>query len=134
LSYLNKTTIFEASRTVLECKKTALRTFGAHFLRTHEENSRKLKLLMKKRGKRVAMDQKFLDDLSRRLTKALPGGVKELQHDVEKNLRAILQSAFSKMDLVTREEYEVQAQVLARTRAKIEALEKLVGELEKKLL
>jgi BMFP domain-containing protein YqiC len=80
------------------------------------------------------MDQKFLDDLSRRLTEALPGGVKELQHDVEKNLRAILQSAFSKMDLVTREEYEVQAQVLARTRAKIEALEKLVGELEKKLL
>lgn len=80
------------------------------------------------------MDQKFLDDLSRRLADALPGGVKEIQQDVEKNLRAILHSAFSKMDLVTREEYEVQAQVLARTRAKIEAMEKLVAELEKKLL
>lgn len=80
------------------------------------------------------MDQKFLDDLSRRLADALPSGVKEIQQDVEKNLHAILQSTFSKMDLVTREEYEVQAQVLARTRAKIEAMEKLVEELEKKLL
>lgn len=80
------------------------------------------------------MDQKFLDELSQKLADALPTGVKELQQDVEKNLRAILQSTFSKMDLVTREEYEVQAQVLARTRAKIEAMEKLVEELEKKLL
>lgn len=80
------------------------------------------------------MEPKFLDELSRKLADALPSGVRELHHDVEKNLRAVLHSAFSKMDLVTREEYEVQQQVLARTRAKVERLEKLVEELEKKLL
>lgn len=53
--------------------------------------------------------------------------------DVEKNLRAMLKQGFSKLDLLTREEFEVQAEVLARTRAKLEALEKRVAELEAKL-
>lgn len=50
--------------------------------------------------------------------------------DVEKNLRAMLNQGFSKLDLLTREEFEVQAEVLARTRARLEALEKRVAELE----
>jgi len=52
--------------------------------------------------------------------------------DIEKNLRALLASAFSRLDLVTREEFDVQREVLARTRAKLEALEARLAELEKK--
>ena len=52
--------------------------------------------------------------------------------DLEKNLRALLASAFSRLDLVTREEFDVQREVLARTRAKLEALEAKLAELEKK--
>ncbi|WP_303908798.1 ubiquinone biosynthesis accessory factor UbiK [Thiohalomonas denitrificans] len=76
------------------------------------------------------MDTRFIDDLARRLTQALPQGVRELQSDLEKNFRAVLQSSFAKLDLVTREEFEVQTQVLARTRSKLEALEKRVAEME----
>lgn len=76
------------------------------------------------------MDTRFIDDLAQRLTRALPQGVRDLQSDLEKNFRAILQSSFAKMDLVTREEFEVQTQVLARTRSKLEALEKRVAEME----
>jgi len=52
--------------------------------------------------------------------------------DLEKNLRALLQSAFSRLDLVTREEFDVQREVLARTRAKLAELEAKLAELEKK--
>ncbi|NIR61934.1 MAG: accessory factor UbiK family protein, partial [Gammaproteobacteria bacterium] len=76
------------------------------------------------------MDTKTLDDLARRLAEAVPQGVRELQHDLEKNFRGVLQGAFDRMDLVTREEFEVQREVLARTRAKVEALEARVGALE----
>jgi BMFP domain-containing protein YqiC len=79
----------------------------------------------------VAMlDPKFFDDLARRLAAAVPTGVKELQQDVEKNLRAILQASLSKLDLVTREEFDVQARVLARTREKLDKLEKTITALE----
>ena len=50
--------------------------------------------------------------------------------DLEKNLKTMLSSGFGKLDLLTREEFDVQAQVLARTRAKLEALESRVAELE----
>ncbi len=53
--------------------------------------------------------------------------------DIEKNMRAMLNQGFSKLDLLTREEFEVQADVLARTRARLEALEKRVSELEEQL-
>lgn len=52
--------------------------------------------------------------------------------DMEKNLRALLSSFFAKLDLVTREEFEVQARLLARSREKIAELEARVGELEKR--
>ena len=78
-------------------------------------------------------DTKVIDDVARRLAELLPPGVKDLQHDVEKNFRATLQTAFTKLELVTREEFDVQSQVLARTRAKLEALEKRVSEMEQKL-
>ncbi len=80
------------------------------------------------------MDPKLLDDLARKLADAMPGGLRDLQHDAQKNLRAALDGAFTKLNLVTREEFDVQAAVLARTRAKLEQLEKQVAELEAQLL
>ena len=71
--------------------------------------------------------EQVLDSLRR----AVPGGLAE---EVEKNLRAALTAAFARLNLVTREELEVQAAVLARTRARLEELEKQVAELEKILL
>lgn len=80
------------------------------------------------------MDPKILDDIAKKLADSLPAGLGELQADVEKNLRAGLESTLAKLNLISREEFEVQSAVLARTRAKIENLEKLVSELEKKIL
>lgn len=77
-------------------------------------------------------DPKQLDDLTDRLVGLLPKGVVDMQKDVEKNVRAMLQSTFAKMDLVTREEFDVQTAVLARTREKLEKLEKQIAELESK--
>jgi BMFP domain-containing protein YqiC len=79
---------------------------------------------------RTMLDPRLFDDLARRLANALPTGVKELQEDVEKNLRAVLQASLSKLDLVTREEFDVQARVLARTREKLDKLEKTITALE----
>lgn len=73
----------------------------------------------------------FLSDLSSRLTNALPKSVQVLKKDMEKNFHAILQKAFAKLELVTREEFDSQSKVLVRTRKKLEALEKEVQHLEK---
>ena len=77
------------------------------------------------------LNTKFIDDLARQISNSIPAGVKGLQQDVEKNVRTLLQGAFARLDLVTREEFDVQAKVLMRTREKLEALERLVAELEK---
>lgn len=76
------------------------------------------------------IDPKILDDLAKRLADALPSGVRDLQRDVEKNFRAALQVGFTKLNLVTREEFEVQTAVLNRARAKVDALEKQVADME----
>lgn len=75
-------------------------------------------------------DAKQLDELTRSVLKALPPGVAEMQRDVEKNLHSVLQAALAKLDLVTREEFEVQAMVLQRSREKLEALAQRVAALE----
>ncbi len=80
------------------------------------------------------LDPKLLDDLTRRLAGAMPPAAKAMQADMEKNLRATVQAALAKLDLVTREEFDVQTKVLARSRAMIEQLEKQVAELEAQLL
>jgi hypothetical protein len=77
------------------------------------------------------IDSKTLDDLTRKLSRLLPADLDILKQDMEKNIRATLQSTFQKLDLVTREEFDVQTEVLNRTREKIEALEKKLAELEK---
>lgn len=63
----------------------------------------------------------------------MPSSVGQFQDDIEKNLKAGLQTALQKMDLVTREEYEVQTALLARTREKLEALDAKLKLLEEKL-
>ena len=77
------------------------------------------------------MDPRFIDDLARRLSAAVPQGLANVRRDLEDNFKAVLQSAISKMDLVTRQEFDVQAGVLRRTREKLEALEAKLAELER---
>jgi BMFP domain-containing protein YqiC len=77
------------------------------------------------------LNTKFIDDLARQISNSVPAGVKGLQQDMEKNIRGLLEGAFARLDLVTREEFDVQTKVLARTREKLEALEREVAELEK---
>ncbi len=73
-----------------------------------------------------------LDSMIDRIMAGLPAGLSTLGHDAEQNIRAAVKSALRKMDLVTREEFDIQRDVLARTRARLESLEKLVAELEQK--
>ena len=79
-------------------------------------------------------DPKSIDDIATRLSDAIPPGFNNLKEDMEKNFRAILQGALGKMDLVTREEFEVQKGVLAKTRSKLEDLEKRVAEMEQQII
>ncbi len=72
-----------------------------------------------------------LDELARRLGEMLPPGLDRLQEDFRRNARGAMESALARMDLVTREEFDVQAAVLARTREKLEALERRVDALER---
>ena len=78
------------------------------------------------------LNTKFIDDLARQISDSIPSGVKGLQQDLEKNIHTLLQGTFAKLDLVTREEFDTQSQVLLRTREKLDKLEKLVSELEDK--
>jgi len=79
------------------------------------------------------LDPKKLDELARGVLDKLPSGFQTMQQDMEKNLRAALQSVLGKLELVTRDEFEVQSAVLQRTREKLETLETRVDELEKQL-
>ncbi|MGI9319945.1 MAG: accessory factor UbiK family protein [Thiogranum sp.] len=79
-------------------------------------------------------DSRIFDDIARRLSDAIPASARAVQDDLEKNLHAAAQATFTKLDLVTRDEFDVQRKLLARSRAKIELLEKQVSELEATLL
>ncbi len=74
---------------------------------------------------------KIIDKVSAAVSNVLPS---QLSSDVKKNMRAALQSTLERLDLVTREELEVQQAVLARTREKLQELEKKIATLEKQLL
>ena len=71
-----------------------------------------------------------LDDLAKKLTALMPEPVRHLQEDMEKNMRGLLEGGLQKMNLVTREEFDIQSAVLLRTREKLEALEKRLAALE----
>ena len=79
------------------------------------------------------MDPKLIDDIANRLHDAMPSGMRALQDDLDKNLRGAIQAALKKLDLVTREEFDIQAQVLLRTREKLEAMTQRVEVLEKEM-
>ena len=72
----------------------------------------------------------FLSELQSRISEVLQ---QSPARDLEKNMKAMLNQGFAKLDLLTREEFEIQSEVLARTRAKLEALEARVAELEARL-
>ena len=69
------------------------------------------------------VDPKIIDDLARRLAESMPDSLRALQKDVDQNFRAILQAGLGRMDLVTREEFDVQLGVLRRTRERLRDLE-----------
>ena len=76
------------------------------------------------------LDPKILDDIARRLYEAVPSGLRDAQKDLENNFRGVLQSMLGRLDLVTREEFDVQTEVLKRTREKLESINHRLVELE----
>ena len=79
------------------------------------------------------MSRDSIESLARKLAESVPDGVRSIREDLEANFRGVLQSGISKLDLVTREEFEVQEAVLARTREKLERIEATLAELEKEM-
>jgi BMFP domain-containing protein YqiC len=80
----------------------------------------------------MAFDPRIIDDLARRLAGSVPESVVALRRDLEQNFKGVLQGQLARMELVTREEFDVQAAVLKRTREKLAAIEKRLAELEGK--
>ena len=71
-----------------------------------------------------------IENLARKLADTVPEGLRAVREDLEKNFRGVLRSGISKLDLVTREEFDVQEAVLARTREKLERLQAKLEEIE----
>ncbi|MDX1517176.1 MAG: accessory factor UbiK family protein [Woeseiaceae bacterium] len=76
------------------------------------------------------MNKESIENLAAKLAESLPEGLRSMREDLEQNFRSVLRSRLSRLDLVTREEFDVQEAVLARTREKLEALERRLSELE----
>ena len=76
------------------------------------------------------IDLTQLDDLARRLGGLLPPSLREGREELQENFKSVLQAGLAKLDLVTREEFEVQRAVLLKTREKLEALERTVAGIE----
>jgi len=79
------------------------------------------------------MNKQFFDALANKISSTLPPVPGNVKSELEQSIRNILHNAFDKMDLVTREDFEVQAAVLQKTRIKLELLEKKLTALEEKL-
>lgn len=76
------------------------------------------------------MDSMRIDEIARRLFESVPPAVRTVQKDLENNFRAVLRASLTKLDLVARDEFDAQVRVLARTRARLEELEKRVASME----
>jgi BMFP domain-containing protein YqiC len=74
-----------------------------------------------------------LDELARQLAASVPQNLKVLGHDLERNFKTLLQAGIERMELVSREEFDLQRAVLERTRGKLEAMEARLADLEKAL-
>ena len=79
------------------------------------------------------MNKQFFDDLSSKISQAMPPVPANMKAELEQTIRGILHNAFDKLDLVTREDFEVQSAVLQKTRIKLEQLEHKLTELEQKI-
>ncbi len=73
-----------------------------------------------------------IDDIVNRLSESLPPGVTRLREDLEKQFRSVLKAAFEKMELVTREEFDIQKSVLQKTELKLKQLEQQLEVLDGK--
>ena len=76
------------------------------------------------------LDPKKLEEIAKQISNAVPPGVRSMAEGAEAKVKQILQSQLSRLDFVAREEFDVQSQVLIRTREKLEALEARLAELE----
>jgi hypothetical protein len=76
------------------------------------------------------MEQLRIDEIAKRLLAKVPEAARNIQADLEENFRAVLRASLARLDLVSRDEFEVQSKVLERTRSRLEALEARVKELE----
>jgi ubiquinone biosynthesis accessory factor UbiK len=76
------------------------------------------------------MDSMRIDEIARRLFESVPPAVRTVQRDLENNFRAVLRASLTKLDLVSRDEFDAQMRVLERTRTRLEELEKRVSELD----
>jgi len=76
------------------------------------------------------METLKIDEIARRLLESVPPGLRSLREDLESNFRAVLRANLSKLDLVSRDEFDAQVRVLERTRARLEELEKRLAELQ----
>lgn len=79
------------------------------------------------------MDTRQLEELAAKLSQLLPPGLKGLRRELEDNFRAVLLANLEKWDLVSRERFDTQAELLARTQSKLAAMERRLGEVEQKL-
>ena len=80
----------------------------------------------------MTFDPKSFDDLARRLADAVPPGLAALKNDLEQNFKAVLQSGLTRLDLVSRQEFDIQSGVLRRSRERLEELEARIAALEGK--
>jgi ubiquinone biosynthesis accessory factor UbiK len=78
------------------------------------------------------LDSTRLDELARRLAESVPESLRSFGRDLEGNFKAVLQAQLAKLDLVSRQEFDVQAALLARTQEKLAALEQRLQEIERK--
>ena len=79
------------------------------------------------------IDVEKLDELARRLSSLVPPSLRDSREELQENFKSVLQSGLAKLDLVTREEFEVQRAVLLRTREKLDELQRTVADLESQL-
>ena len=79
------------------------------------------------------IDPKKIEQIARQVHESMPKGIREFGDDVEKKIRQVLQSQLTRLDLVSREEFDVQTKVLLRTREKLTALEAKLAQLEQQL-
>lgn len=92
---------------------------------------RRAGMLLPARSTALAFDPKSLEELARKLADAVPPGLAAFRDDLERNFRVVLQSGLARLDLVTRQEFDIQAAVLRRSRERLEELERRIAALEK---